>query len=141
MLLIGLLDNYELYQEWTVIVHHRGYFRICSSCCKSVQNRSNRTHTQPGTRGARRLAPLATPHTLYASKRIEAYGITLFLGLNDPRASRVRVPHAPAVSQHRNTPCSLFSSADRRLVHKYTCDFICLHEPHSSPFLKPTEAP
>jgi hypothetical protein len=36
-------------------------------------------------------------HTLYASKLIEAYGITLFLGLNDPRASRVRVPHAPAV--------------------------------------------
>jgi hypothetical protein len=28
-------------------------------------------------------------HTLYASRRIEAYGITLFLGLNDPRASRV----------------------------------------------------
>jgi hypothetical protein len=24
---------------------------------------NTRTHTQPGTRGARRLAPLATPHT------------------------------------------------------------------------------
>jgi hypothetical protein len=44
------------------------------------------------------LAPLATPHTIcIETHSIEAYGITLFLGLNDPRASRVRVPHAPAV--------------------------------------------
>jgi hypothetical protein len=59
LLLIGLLDsNYELYEEWTVIVHHRGYFRIWTSSCKSVHNRSNisythintRTHTQPGTK-------------------------------------------------------------------------------------------
>ena len=73
ILLIGLLDsNDELYQEWTVIVHQQGYFRIWSSSCKSVHNRSNisytqvntRTHTQPGIRGARRLAPLATPHTI-----------------------------------------------------------------------------
>jgi hypothetical protein len=28
-------------------------------------------------------------HTLYASKRTKAYGITLFLGLNDPRAPAV----------------------------------------------------
>jgi hypothetical protein len=78
-----------------VIVHHRGCFRIGSSSCKSVHNRSNisytqvntRTHTQPaGIRGARRLAPLATPHTitLYASKRIETYGITFFWDLMTP---------------------------------------------------------
>jgi hypothetical protein len=69
-----MLDsNHELYQEWTAIVRHRGYFRIWSSNGKLVHNRSNisytqvntRTHTQPaGTRGALRLAPLATQHTV-----------------------------------------------------------------------------
>jgi hypothetical protein len=54
-------------------------------------------------------------YTLFVSKRIEAYGITLFLGLNDPRASRVRVPHAPAaypIGIHR----AICSAADGRLI-------------------------
>jgi hypothetical protein len=58
-------------------------------------------------------------HTLYASKRIEAYGITLFLGLNDLRASRVRVPHALAVNPigiHR----AAYTGADGRLIRQYT---------------------
>jgi hypothetical protein len=122
-----LLDsNDELYQEWTVIVHHRGYFRIWSSSCKSVHNRSNisytevntRTRTQPGIRGARRLAPLAAPHTICNETHIEeAYGITLFLGHNDPRASRVQVPHAPAVypiGMYR----AAYSTADGRLIRR-----------------------
>jgi hypothetical protein len=80
-------------------------------------------------------------HTQYASKRIEAYGITHFLGLNDPRASRVRAPHAPAVLPigiHR----AAYSTADGRLIRQYTpaASYVS-REPHSSPFLKPTEGP
>jgi hypothetical protein len=53
-------------------INKQGYFRIWSSSCKSVHKYSNisyiqvntRTHTQPGIRDARRLAPLATPHTI-----------------------------------------------------------------------------
>jgi hypothetical protein len=129
------------------------YFRNWSSSCKSVHNRSNissctttqvktRTHTQlqPGIRGgACRLGHRWPHHTLYASKRIEAYGITLFLGLNDPRTSCVRAPHTPAVYSigiHR----AAYSTADGRLIRQYT-PASTQNESHSSPFLKPTEAP
>jgi hypothetical protein len=123
ILLIGLLDNYELHQEWTVIVHHRGYFRIWSSSCKSVHNRSNisytqvntRTHTQPGIRGARRLAPLATPHNVC----IETHRSLRHYAFPGTRASCVRAPHAPAVYPigiHR----AAYSTADGRLIRQYT---------------------
>jgi hypothetical protein len=52
-----------------------------------------RTHTQPGIRGARRMAPLVTPHTIC----METHRSLRDYAFNDPRASRVRVPHAPAV--------------------------------------------
>ena len=55
-------------------------------------------------------------HTLYASKRIEAYGITLLLGLNDSRASRVRVPHTPAVYPVVGIHGAANSAADGRLI-------------------------
>jgi hypothetical protein len=76
-------------------------------------------------------------HTLYASKRIEAYGITLFLGHNDLRASRVRVPHEYPIRIHR----AAYSTADERLIIRQYTHADITHEPHSSPFLKPTEAP
>jgi hypothetical protein len=69
-----------------------------------TQVSTTRTRTQPGIRGARRLAPLATtPTTQYHMHRIrrnagpciEAYGITLFPGLNDPGASATR-PSSPS---------------------------------------------
>jgi hypothetical protein len=46
-------------------------------------------------------------------------GITLFLGLNDPRASCARAPHTPAVYPigiHR----AAYSTADGRLIRQYT---------------------
>jgi hypothetical protein len=75
------------------------------------------THTQPGSRGARRLAPLATPHTIWIEthRSLRDYA---FLGLNDPRASCVRVPHAPAVYPigiHR----AAYSAADGQLIRQY----------------------
>jgi hypothetical protein len=42
----------------------------------------------------------------------------LFLGLNDPRASRVRAPHTPAaypIGIHR----AAYSAADGRLIRQY----------------------
>jgi hypothetical protein len=82
------------------IVHHRGYLESCPPAASQFTiARKSPTHTYsawntwctpPGTAGTH-------TQTLFASKRIEAYGITLCLGLNDPRASPVRVPHAPAV--------------------------------------------
>jgi hypothetical protein len=79
-------------------------------------------------------------HTLYASKRIEAFGTDYaFPVLNDPKASRVRVPHAPAVYPigiHR----AAYSATDGRLIRQYI-PAATQNESHSSPFLKPTEAP
>jgi hypothetical protein len=127
-----LLDSNDelVYQEWTVIVHQQGYFKIWSSNCKSVHNRSifptqvntrqdsystwNTWCTPPGTAGH------TTPYTLYASKRIEAYGITLFLGLNDPRASCVRASHTPAVYPIIEIHRAAYSTADGRLIRQHT---------------------
>jgi hypothetical protein len=66
---------------------------------------NTRAHTQPGIRGASRLAP---------------YGITLFLGLNDPRASCVRAPHTPAVYPIGIQRAGAYSTADGRLIRQYT---------------------
>jgi hypothetical protein len=115
-------SNYELYQEWTIIIHYRGYFAgIWSSSYMSnisYTQVNTKTHTLLGIRGARRLAPLATPHTICIETH-KAYGITLSLELNDPRASRVRFSHAHAVYPigiHR----AAYSTADGRLIRQYT---------------------
>jgi hypothetical protein len=58
------------------------------------------------------------------------------------RASHVRAPHAPAVYvPDRDTPRSLFNCRWTTYPPIHACGYICItHEPHSSPFLKPTEA-
>jgi hypothetical protein len=64
------------------------------------------------TSGIRSSAPLAT--LLVTQSRA-----CFFLGLNDPRVSRVRFPHIPAVYRigiHR----AAYSSADGRLIRQYT---------------------
>jgi hypothetical protein len=92
----------------------------------SVHNRSNisytqvntRTHTQSEILSAHRLAPLATPHTICIETHRSLHGITLFLGLNDPPAPRVRVPHAPAVYSIGIHRASYSAAADGRRIRQ-----------------------
>jgi hypothetical protein len=113
--------------------HQQGHFRIWSSSCKSVHNRSNtsyytqvntRTHTQPGIRGTRRLAPLATPHIIcietHRSLRDYAFPGT---HASEHHASGHHAselaPHTPAVYPigiHR----AAYSTTDGRLIRQYT---------------------
>jgi hypothetical protein len=135
--------------------HQQGHFRIWSSSCKSVHNRSNtsyytqvntRTHTQPGIRGTRRLAPLATPHIIcietHRSLRDYAFPGT---HASEHHASGHHASELPTLLQYtqKGYTAQLIQllmddlSANTHLqLHMYLT-----HEPHSSPFLKPTEAP
>jgi hypothetical protein len=90
---------------------------------------NTRTHTQPGIRGAHRLAGTTGGHTTQnynrSSKCIEseAYGITIFIGLNGPRASRAR-PSSPHSCGIPNRDIQLLmddlsSNTHLQLLHMY----------------------
>jgi hypothetical protein len=110
---------------------------------------NTRTNTQPGIRGAHRLAGTTGGHTTQnynrSSKCIEKpTGLRFSWDLMTPgHHARVRAPHTPAVYPIGIYRAASYSAADGRLIRQYTCSsYICItHEPHSSPFLKPTEAP